>query len=341
MSIVYMVGAGASCAGPGIIGPTSMGAGLTPGNPPLGGGLIHALRKWAPQNWTSEIDEFFLTDELNFEQSMAELYNTMWLSGTDQQKTDFNYCVYRMVEFFSNWHLADESNYYSRFVYQLLEWGGLSQSGPNREVAFVSLNYERLLEWAIRTCGVMTAFTSRDYPSSQARVPVWKPHGSCHFLASVAPGYVGRYPRPSDLNGEVATLTREMLSQYLEIIGVELDRGNTDPLPIAMSLYMLGKPTMAGAPYIASIRQSYEREVRAADLLVLIGVRPILTDNHLFDPILARTQKTVVVGGQGDELELLKTRSSGEVIHIANTFGELVEKGLLEEWVRKTPTSSF
>lgn len=333
MKTLIMVGAGASCAGPGIIRQLNSSPALASGNPPLGGQLLATLQSVFPGDWDESIEKYFQRDPTDFEAGMAQMYEALWTHGSAEQRSKFNWCMFHLTEYFTNWHIIDESCLYVRLINQLRDWRVLSATGDNPNLAFVSLNYERLLEEAImRSEEILVTFQSRDHPSFSNRVPVWKPHGSCHFAASAKEGTIG-YPTPSDLDGGLKPMRREELSMRLGMISEQLAVGSVDPFPIVMSLYMMNKPTMVGQEVIRSIRERYLESVGEADLLVMIGVRPVWSDNHLFDPILARSGPTLFVGYDSEELQEFTERSHGEVTHVARTFAEMVDGELLKPWL--------
>jgi len=378
MRTVVMVGAGASCEGPGVFhfekaesdqaersnsfgveeaisfgvdgaggfyigngGVRSNGDYMTrkTGNPPLGKGVLAALAEEHEDYWGESVQEYFGKFPSDFEKGMELMYRSMWVDGSEDQKNRFSYSILLMAEYFSRWNCYRDT-FYARLLTQLIQNDLISTSGDNSSTTFVSLNYENLLERAIFDAGIFVLHHSRKDTRRENSVPVWKPHGSSNFVASAVTG-TSRYPTEEDLDGGFHPENRDALQNYLrrmrsaleERMKEKLITGNALPPLIAMSLYMPDKPTIVGRTAIDSIRDSYRRDIEAADLLIMIGVRPVLDDHRLFDPVLIGPKRILYIGRvtqdwERREFEDFRSGCKGSVEHVANTFEEALNRGV-------------
>jgi hypothetical protein len=297
------------------------------GNPPLGAQVLSALENHEPRFWDPTIRDHFQR-HANFEDGMASMYDLMWVRGSKKERIHFSYCILSMAKYFSGWE-STRDTLYSRLMRQLVESRILSLTGHNPDTSFVSLNYERLLEQAIVETGPHVLYHTGE-PQGPDTVRVRKPHGSSNFVATAIKGVKG-FPREDELDNHFVPVIRRQLHDLLELMKNELDLGKDIPPLIAMSLYMRDKPTMVGTESIRKIREAYEEDVIKTDLLIMIGVRPRITDEHLFNPILVGPSRILYIGRnqEGEEIKELKKFSEscrGTVVHVADSFEEALRK---------------
>jgi hypothetical protein len=279
----------------------SKGAGrLEPFAPPLGNELFDCLRRDFPETWgqlRGSLRDKFID---NFEIGMYDLWN----SGSN----DTSQLLIDTAIFFSQFRApADGSDCYSKLVRTLKNLDLIPRTGV------VSLNYECTLEIAANNCGLgLTILGERPAP---ANLIVWKPHGSCNFLPHVGVwnltivlpgGLSGYYDGPF----EVLAPT-EVRRRY--------ERGYA--LPPAMSLFAPGKHTPVATEFVSQIRQQWAQWVASVDVVVIIGVRPIAEDGHIWDPVIHSGCEVWHIGDTNDPaFRQFSTRARGRVESLGNRF---------------------
>jgi hypothetical protein len=69
------------------------------------------------------------------------------------------------------------------------------------------------------------------------------------------------------------------------------------------------------------IREHWRQIVRDADVVIVIGARPNLDDNHVWDPILESTADVWQVGGSsGDDFEEYESKLGRRFSKLGDTF---------------------
>ena len=277
-SVVILFGAGASYG----CGPVARKV------PPLGQDLFDAAMAWASLQFTSEIQMLQVQHPLlnmppvlqaalrrDIETGMATL-----LDGYDHLAVPL---MKVLGSFFATFRPAvDELNLYRRLLVE-------AQNRPlGHRIVYASLNYECLFEETAAQLGLIVEHFPTSRVSANA-IRILKPHGSCNYLLLhldiVAPVVRGS----GTFEG---TITVASLSEARE-------RAESPVMvPPAMSLILDNKPTRTGNPQVAAVRDEWANEVLAARTVVVIGVRPLLTDPHIWEPLAKTSASVHYVGGR-------------------------------------------
>jgi hypothetical protein len=137
-----------------------------PNVPPLGKDLYDDLRKIYPKAWGVLPEEKRPLFVPNFEPGMKELWESNWHGTSDLMRC--------LGDYFARFRLENQ-NTYARLI-EHLEYHGTIEG-----TTFSSLNYDCLLEYAIRYRRLQMRYDSGE-PSTKTTASVLKIHGSCNFL---------------------------------------------------------------------------------------------------------------------------------------------------------------
>jgi len=327
MRTAILVGAGASAFGPGIVRVKQGLSGapvLETENPPLGSGLYRALASTYPDSW-GRLD--WPDNGENFEHQMRVALDEYLRLADDSDRYRFEATLTQFIEFFTNFRLNSES-LYSKMVSELIRNALLVTESPNSDFTFASLNYERLLEFALQEHGVIPWHNSR--PDEKAgRVAVWKPHGSCHFALSPPDSEQTRfmYMREEVIAGGegVRVLSSSGIHQYLDDWFASRQAGFLYP-GMVFSLYEPTKVPLQGTRALAKMRERYAQDFSTSDVVVLIGVSYNAADSHIFEPIMQSKSRVLYVGPPTDpRLPMLEAALGSRLEIIADSFEAALE----------------
>jgi hypothetical protein len=296
MKIAVLMGAGAS-----------YGAGAAlPHVPPLGNQLYSHLVGAFPNTWgallSGDEQAAFLDEARPFERGM-EL-----LSGKRDERLQLL--------------LIDMGIYFARFVplplngYHVFLW--LIERTPGVEWAFCSLNYDALFEQAmwqrllcVRSLGQLTPEEGRTWLSLS------KPHGSCNYIlrgtTSISNvrmgGGFGQYAA-----GHLAVELPQAVEPMYRTLG--------PTIPPAMSLFERRKENLVAREAFDAIRREWVIYTSEADVILCIGVKPTLHDEHIWTPVIESSARVWFIGGQDQALKELASYVARRLQHLGSTFRE-------------------
>jgi hypothetical protein len=288
-----LVGAGAS-----------HGAGeVKPGPPPLGSELYEWLRKLYPGTWGAVAGHLDAQFRDNFEIGMHDAW-TNYSREVQALLIDMGRAFVRFEP------PADGSDYYSTLVRGLLENQLLTRC------AIASLNYECVLEQAAIQLGAAVGYQRAGQPTNG--LVVLKPHGSCNLLP----------PRGLQVTNSSFVGVGSYYEGPLEprrLDEIEALYAADYSFPPAMSLYAPGKNTPVGASWVNRARKEWRGVAVNADVVAVIGVRPIWADAHIWDPVLQSHAAIWYIGGDPERSDLA-AKASRDVLHLGRTFDEGVDR---------------
>lgn len=267
-SIKILFGAGAS-----------YGAGsILPERPPLGNQLFNELQRIYPNTWGTidgDLQALFIA---NFEVGMKEIW--------DKYSHSVSPLMQNMSEYFIQFRPINNTSLYCKLVDTLKSRGILEL------ISFSSLNYDILLELALLNNGYTINYF---YPESEGlnEVEVLKIHGSSNFIGTGIEGGKGiSYGSGAIFNGGIkASLdSNEIIENFLVKSGIA---------PV-MSLYMEGKPVNVSPQIIKDLQRTYQNRCIEAKAIIVIGVKPIAGDNHIWDCIRKCNATVHYVGSSSD-----------------------------------------
>jgi hypothetical protein len=270
---VFLFGAGAS-----------YGSGrVEPCPPPLGGDLYSALKRIYPMTWGSFESSLQVKFIDNFEYGMAELIekNSHAIAPLMQQ----------MAIFFSRFGLSpSHDNLYKKLLKKLKSKSLLATT------FLTTLNYECICEIAAFHEGIPIDYFGKEENES---AKIWKIHGSCNFkLEGIQVTRDVSYGMGAIFNGSGIQIIEP--SEVAKIY-----KGNTSLYP-SMCLYAKDKPLAIAEGLIKNFQNEWTEKIKNADKIFVIGVRPLVEDVHIWQPIADSLGSLYFVG---DEVEFEKWTS--------------------------------
>lgn len=276
--VVIVFGAGAS-----------YGSGGMKRRPPLGDDLFEILSHEYPQTWGSIPHEYAKRFSPHFEDGMDD-YHT---HAKDTKDRLFVSLLKDMGRFFAGFGIDrfENNQYYklvSKYEKRLLA----------REMLLVTLNYDCLLDIAIRRRGHTVA-----YPGSVSGVKILKIHGGCNLLLRT--------------NGLVVKgdfiVTDGKFDFPIEVVPPEQVSDELDKrlAPPAMSLYARSKKVIFGPSAVDGMLKEFQSAIRDAGLAVIIGVKPNPSDGHIWGHLSKMKGRLAFVGNRQRYIEWASISRSG------------------------------
>lgn len=291
--IVFLFGAGAS-----------KGAGaIIPEAPPLGNPLFFELAKSFPGSWGSlpkEVEKNFTDSALGFERGMQLIYENFG--------TAIPQLMREMAIYFIQFRPIPGKSLYCKLIKRLIENGLIGQT------VFSTLNYDCILELSLINQHVNIDYGPIQLTNSQNMhlASVLKLHGSCNMIL-----------KDINLKGASYSIGLNFEGNILASLDINfiLDHflNNTDLAPV-MSLFMMGKPLAVAASAIRELQNSWREKILSAKNIFIIGVRPLIEDDHIWQPLSMTSAKLHYVGEQSQWEEWLHTRKSIKQEYLGNYF---------------------
>lgn len=280
----------------------SFGAGaILPESPPLGGDLYRALAMSYPTSWgalPASFDEAFRVE--GFERGMRLVFDAYGAAIPQLMR--------EMAVYFVQFRPTGHRSLYCRFI------DDLKKTGLLRSTAFSTLNYECVLEYSLLEHGESVGY----FPDATADsvVPVWKLHGSCNMFAHE----VQAGPGVTYGTGVIWEGGAQAMFDSNHVVEHCLAKTGLAPM---MCLYMEGKPLGVSPSVISQIQTTWQSAVSDAEAVVVIGVRPLESDVHIWEPIAATNANLYLVGDQvALEQWCGRKRSTGSSEHLGSQFNE-------------------
>ena len=239
--------------------------------PPPGAKLFDALSKFNPTAWGAVDDSFAGQFRTDFEQGMKAF--------AEANPTNVDILQRAMAAYFFQFQ-PKSSSLYVRMAQRIraCNWSG----------ALASINYERLLELAIRSTG--TNMLVGRAPEPGDGVELCLPHGCCHLFGQIrASGNV-----VFDAAIRLDSPGIRMIENPQEHT-TELEQSTVPPI---MSYIQPGKETRAGNPFLCGQRRRFAELVQAAQAVVIIGVKVRPLDTHIWDSLRETSARIIYCSGK-------------------------------------------
>jgi len=254
--------------------------------PPLGNELFPKLAATFPETWgclPEDVVADFHSGDSGFENGMAALR---------EEAVHTQAALIDMGRFFASFRLLPGTNRYLAIV------KFLQSLGPNVEFSFGSLNYETCLEQSLGRAGLGVLYWEQAPESDRARlVRVTKPHGSSNFVVDTDTN--------TFVNVRIVGGGSYVVGARLKFVPLhDVAKATESGFPPAMSLYAPGKPNLVCPEAVERLRGEWEVAVGAADVVVVIGARPMLeSDPHIWRPIENSRAPIALIGSDYDPLK--------------------------------------
>ena len=223
--------------------------------PPLGKDLLDYLDRYL------HLVEHELRKHDPYNESLS-LLNRLLIAAISPPPLSYNPPVPRLDQAF-----AERSDLYDDFLYRL-KLRGLD----SRNLTFITLNYDLLLEQAMRRAGELYEY----FPGGQTHeqgYTLLKIHGSINWWGEAGPfGPLEEgQPIPTPLTLTSAGLVYKDIRVEQDPYEASISFGSGDPI---LAHYGPGKPVYVNRPTISQVRSRVIIECEGAESALVIGVHP-------------------------------------------------------------------
>jgi len=265
MKNIFLFGAGAST-----------GCGGTNFKVPVGKNLFSLLKNQFLNTWGNLPQDLDIIFSNNFEAGMQVIW--------ERYSTNVPLLMKDLAVLLSSATINNrEDNLYFKVFVKTKEQNLI------QDTVFSTLNYDCLLEIAAHSAGLKINYF--DAPNSNSAT-VWKLHGSCNFIAKGIKATNGvSYTRGVVFDTAIKAIQPAQVRDYCY--------GDNALYPV-MSIYMKGKPLQIAKTVIKKLQSNWQNEIKKAKNIILVGVRPNLEDNHIWDHISSSDAKIFYCGGETD-----------------------------------------
>lgn len=171
-----------------------------------------------------------------------------------------------------------------------------------RNVIFSSLNYDMMLEEAAFLLGMRVSYGIERMPNA---IRVIKPHGSINFWPDFPPDTIKNCffsNVGSALDAPVKPVDRLSAKYRCDV--------DTSISP-AISMYAKGKRVSVCPGFVQNQQVMFSTACRRASRIIIVGVRVVAEDSHIWEPILKSGSEVTYFGNEADEAELRAWADAG------------------------------
>lgn len=171
-----------------------------------------------------------------------------------------------------------------------------------RNVIFGSLNYDMMLEEAAMILGMRVSYGIERRPNT---VRVIKPHGSINFWPDTPPEMFKNCTFPG-----VGVAVKAPVKPVDRISAKHRCDVDTSFSP-AISMYAEGKKVLVCPDFVQNQQMMFSTACRRASRIIIVGVRVVAEDSHIWEPILKSGSEVTYFGNDADESELRAWADAG------------------------------
>ncbi|WP_254436406.1 SIR2 family protein [Vreelandella aquamarina] len=157
------------------------------------------------------------------------------------------------------------------------------------QISITTLNYDLLIEQSLASHGLNV-----DYNAENKGVSLLKPHGSSNFLPQIPNGMVFSGNTMSGCGSYFEGLKTKAASTAKEVQAWCDDPKNSDLSPV-LAMYAKGKRVVVNRNLIQNTQQKYSELIASSRLVVLVGVKYISHDTHIWEPIVQARPNLLIV----------------------------------------------
>ncbi|AEG01827.1 hypothetical protein [Methylomonas methanica] len=235
--------------------------GCSPTNPPLGNNLFSELEKLKGAYYKLNNDSKSVFKTEGFEAGMATVADDSRVINPLQKE---------LACYLSSFSIKSD-NAYVRLFNKL--------RACLDQINIVTLNYDLLIEQSLANRGF-----GIDYNANGNGINLLKPHGSSNFLPQI--------PKGTTISGNIMIgggsfvegLETQAVSNVDEVRKWCHDSRNSDLSPV-LAMYAEGKRVVVNRNLIINTQQKYSEIVASSKLVILVGIKYIPNDKHIWEPI--------------------------------------------------------
>lgn len=149
-------------------------------------------------------------------------------------------------------------------------------------------------------------------------IPIYKLHGSCDF-----------HPNPKNFDINIAnispTVQFDCPLSIMDLVDAPRYYRNWDRIPYPlMSLYATGKEVGSMRKPIERMREKWGKIIHKATHIVIIGIRYVEHDTHIWNPIFSSKAKIIFYTSE-ENLKKFYQRRKKKVVHVDERFEQSCE----------------
>lgn len=293
MKTIFLFGAGASH---GVMG-TNIVA-------PLGKDLFGILKQAYPGTWDNVPNALKNDFTRNIELGMGKIEADIGLSK------QLPALMRDMAIYFARFEIVNVSeNLYVKLIKKI------ASKKMINDVLLSTINYECLIEKAIEKLGLLYTCSANE---NENVLEVVKLHGSCNFKLKngIAMKKIVLYGSPVTIgNGFPVEVVHT--AQVIKVFSED-----TNLYPV-MAIYTNDKPVHI-APHIPQGLQEYwQKQVKLADRIIVVGVNPNMEDKHIWDH-LSQTGAKIYYSGDKVDFDIWQNKVKRNDVFIAEKFEDAI-----------------
>jgi len=285
--VVVLFGAGASNDAGGMSNP-----------PPLGNALFTELSKEFPDTWGKLPTDLLHFFEQHFEDGMDELLKRI---GTIDNLRNL---LMDMTVFFGKFRI---DNFEENLYWHLMRM--YRKALESNQMVLATINYECLIELAA------LQFNKKiSYWDENQGFKILKVHGSCNFFKSGIRISGGNFIMRSQILGSIYPVDPLLIQDEMKKVN----------FPAAMSLYSRKKDILVGPKQIQKICDEFQRDIEAANLVIVIGIKPNPSDEHIWNHIRDTEGRVILIGNEEKCKGWIKDNRAGKnTLWLSNRFSKV------------------
>ena len=171
-----------------------------------------------------------------------------------------------------------------------------------RNVIFSSLNYDMMLEEAANMLGMNVSYGIERRSNT---VRVIKPHGSINFWPDIPPEMF-----KNCTFSRVGSVIKAPVKPVDRLSAKHRCGVDTSFSP-AISMYAKGKKVSVCPDFVQNQQALFSAACRRASRIIILGVRVVSEDSHIWEPILKSGSEVTYFGSDADEAELRAWANAG------------------------------
>lgn len=283
---------------------------VLPKSPPTGSGLFNELNKTFPA-WKSLLNS--LTEKFNEPYGFENGMNYIWENYSELVPD----LMQDMARYFVQYELDNsQKDFYSQLIVYLIENGKIDH------YILSTINYDLLIEKALDL-----ARREYHYGLESLEIPnktlLLKLHGSCNFTVKgikVKKGMVNYRSAATFYGNGITPLGPDQISNYC----------SSSALYPCMSLYAPGKPNQMARSTIEKIQKNWQKYIKSAEKIIVVGAKPFVSDSHIWDYIAKSKGDLYYIGNKEKFNRWVNEQKIGKPFRqlgerVGQSWGELKE----------------
>lgn len=273
-----------------------------PHNPPLGNDLFDDLEKLDGPFSKLDNNQKEIFKKKGFEEGMASI---------EDDSTTINPLQKELAIYLSKFKIGDNNLYVKLFN---------NLKDVMEKINIITLNYDLLIEQSL----IKNNFLIKYELEYRYGISLLKPHGSSNFLPDLGRNKV----TGNVMKGKACYIDCNVINRVMDNKLIEewcLNSNNSDLSPV-LSMYNKEKRVVINSSLINRIKKMYDESVKKSSIIILIGIKYVEHDFHIWEPIKQSGAKIYIVSrSEPKEAIIWAKKNNLELKHISGSFNNSVE----------------